>query len=218
MTYAGHRDQRWGCTSYAQHGDDFMLINLFELIGIERPSYLDLGAHHPITISNTYLLYLRGSRGVNVEANPALMAAFEAERPEDANVNVGVGVRAGHATFYMHGEKSGLNTFSLAEALKWPDASATPTLPVMTLGAIVVRYCLGRFPNILLCDIEGLDFDVLLSANFSDSYPLVICVETRKHESARMIDMLRLKRFSFYCRLGENLFFVHETVEARVFS
>ncbi len=218
MTYAGHRDQRWGCTSYAQHGDDFMLVNLFELIGIERPSYLDLGAHHPLTISNTCLLYERGSRGVNVEANPYLMAAFDAERPHDINVNCGVGIKAGAAPFYMHSDKSGLNTFSHADTLLWVNNFDVMTLPVMTLNDIVDKHCGGRFPNILLSDIEGLDYVVLYSADFSHSSPLVICVETRLNESRRMIEMLRTKSFSLYCRLGGNLFFVHDCVKARVYA
>jgi hypothetical protein len=86
MIYGGHRDQKWGPTSYAQHGDDFQILNLFNLLGIDRPTYIDLGAHHPETISNTKLLYDRGSRGINVEANPNLFKAFESQRLGDGTV------------------------------------------------------------------------------------------------------------------------------------
>ena len=78
-----------------------MLCNLFRLMGIERPGYLDLGAHHPYVISNTALLYERGSRGVNVEANPALVVAFREVRPDDVTVNVGVGPEQGTRPFYQ---------------------------------------------------------------------------------------------------------------------
>ncbi len=90
MTYEGHPDQAFGHISYSQHGEDLFLLNIFRLIGIETPSYLDLGAHHPWHISNTALMYHRGSRGVNVEANPILFEAFLTERPLDKNVNMGV--------------------------------------------------------------------------------------------------------------------------------
>lgn len=92
-----HRNQKFGRTTYAQHGEDLMICNLFSIIGVDRPGYLDLGAHHPYVISNTALLYERGSRGVNVEANPVLLDAFREARPEDVSVNLGVGPERGHS-------------------------------------------------------------------------------------------------------------------------
>ena len=76
-------DQLYGSRTYAQHGDDLAILNIFDMIGITRPSYLDIGAHDPFKISNTALLYLRGSRGINVEANPRLIEAFRVQRPDD---------------------------------------------------------------------------------------------------------------------------------------
>lgn len=213
--YSGHRDQRWGPTSYAQHGDDFMLLNLFELLGIAQPNYLDVGAHDPTTLSNTRLLYERGSRGVNVEANPKLVAAFKRERPGDIMLNVGVGPEAGSHTFYMYSDTSGRNTFSTAEVQLLEGLLTVRkmvTLPVVTLDSIVKEHFQGIWPNILSIDIEGLDYDVLERARFNGDGPpwgpIVICVETRRVETDRMSKMLKEKGYYRYCRLGENLFFI----------
>lgn len=211
--FAGHRDQRWGHISYAQHGDDFMILNLFEMIGKDKPSYLDLGAHHPLFISNTALLYERGSRGVNIEANPNLIAEFKRLRPHDVTVNVGVGPHEGKLPFYVYDFTSGRNTFSKAEVERNADKMTvqyTVDIEVKTLTQIVKEYCGGVMPDLLSVDLEGLDYDVLASYDFKKSAPKVICVETRANEIQKMRDLLDLRGFVLYCRMGENLFFVHE--------
>ncbi len=96
-----HPHQWYGGRTYAQHGDDLAIINLFNCLRIQQPSWLDIGAHHPFHLSNTALLYQRGSRGINVEANPALMEAFKLHRPEDKNVCVAV-VASRHRSARLH--------------------------------------------------------------------------------------------------------------------
>ena len=41
--------------SYSQCGEDLLVDYIFKLRGIERPSYLDIGAHDPYYLSNTAL-------------------------------------------------------------------------------------------------------------------------------------------------------------------
>src|SRR5262249_38551597 len=117
--FAGHPDQRYGHLTYSQHGEDLVFVALFEQIGVDRPSYLDIGAHHPVNCSNTALLHRRGSRGVNIDANPDVMDAFRRERPQDANINVGVAGTSGSMTFYRIDAFSGRNTFSKEAAEKF---------------------------------------------------------------------------------------------------
>jgi len=205
--------QRWGCVTLAQHGDDLMLINLCELLGLETPSYLDLGAHHPFTLSNTALLYERGSRGVNIEANETLMAAFKLYRPEDKNICIGVGTVKGGMPFYMFGEQSGINSFSKDHAfvhLAHLEVRKTVVLDVMPINDIVRNYCEGKWPDILLSDIEGMDFEVLQAADFSKSKPRIIVVEVRRGDSAHFKSLLADRGYICYCRMGENLFFIQE--------
>jgi FkbM family methyltransferase len=212
MTYQGHPSQRWGHISYAQHGDDLFLINLFELIGIDKPSYLDIGAHHPKHLSNTTLLYQRGSRGVNVEANPSLFDLFCDERKGDVNVNHGIGPVSGMMKFYMFPGDGGRNTFSVSERdqiiSEGHRVERELPVPVITINDLVRKYCHGKYPHLLTMDIEGLDFSVLESADFNDSKPEVICVETRRHQGERMKTMMSLKGYVCAIRLAENLIFV----------
>lgn len=208
-----HRDQAFGGTTYAQHGEDLMLCNVFRLMGVDRPSYLDLGAHHPYVISNTALLYERGSRGVNFEANPVLVEAFREARPEDVTVNVGVGPERGTLPFYQFSEGSGLNTFS--EAVAQSMAPRRPVrrvlhLPVLTITEIVNEYCGGVYPELLTLDLEGFDLPVLATADFSKSHPLVVVAELRGAEDEESRALMDRWGFRVLCRMMANLILVHE--------
>lgn len=212
MYHSGHPDQHFGQFTYSQHGEDLVIVNIFAQLGMEKPSYLDLGAHHPSRISNTKLLYERGSRGVNVEANPNLMREFYEQRPQDHNVCIGVSLEDGAAPLFMFDEYSGRNTLSQMEVeyvrehvgMEVKEAKIIQTKKLQT---IVDDYCRGEFPWFLNCDIEGLDFDILASTDFLGC-PAVICVEAR--DSKKMCDMMGTKRYYPYCQMGENIIFIKE--------
>lgn len=177
------REQAFGSTTYAQCGDDLYFANIFGLLKVDKPSYLDIGAHHPLDGSNTALLYQRGSRGVVVEANPDLIDNFRRERPNDTVLNVGVGPQPGTLPFYRIDTLSGRNTFSKTTAeefvRKHPQFKINDVIQVevATLNDIVQKYCDGKFPDLLSIDAEGMDFEILESADFSRSRPKVICAE-----------------------------------------
>lgn len=220
--FAGHPDQAYGGMTYAQFGEDLIVLGLFDLLGIENPSYLDVGAHHPFNISNTALLYQRGSRGINVEANPQLIEAFHRHRPEDVNLNVGVAPTAGQLDFYMIDESSGRNTFrrdvAMAFVAAHPQFSIQRVLPiqVLPLADIVAQHAGGRFPDFLSLDVEGLDYDILAATSFDTDRPLVICVEM-DHGSdptvmQRLARLLRDKGYGLYMRTVANLIMVHHSV------
>lgn len=58
--FAGSPDQGFGHITYSQFGEDLVVANIFALLGVKRPTYLDVGANHPLKGSNTALLYARG--------------------------------------------------------------------------------------------------------------------------------------------------------------
>jgi len=216
-----HPDQHYGCLTYAQHGDDLMLVNLFRLMGIEKPSYLDVGAHHPFNISNTALLYERGSRGINVEANPELIMAFKVHRPKDINLNFGVATVNGEMDFYMYSNTSGRNTLSREEVAAVKSAMGDPKkimkVKTVTINHIVDEYSGGKFPDLLTMDIEGMDLPVLRSMNLTVNSPKVICVEIRRPNTNLTRTLLQTMGYFLYCRMGENLFFIRNDLHQAVF-
>ena len=76
--------------SYAQTGEDVIVAEILlaslRLQG-RAPStinYVEIGANHPISTSNTYLLYSRfGASGLLVEADPRLIGDLRSTRSRD---------------------------------------------------------------------------------------------------------------------------------------
>ena len=63
----------FGSLCYSQEGEDMILGKIFS--GQKHGFYVDVGAHHPLRFSNTYLFYLKGWRGINIDAMPGSMVA-----------------------------------------------------------------------------------------------------------------------------------------------
>ena len=215
--YFGHPYQFFGPYTYAQHGEDLIFKNIFQLLGIEKPSYIDIGAHHPVDISNTALLYKTGSRGINIEANPCLIEAFHRERPEDINLNIGISNHEDILDFYMIDANSPVNTFDkkIAEQTimerPWLKISEVKKIKVLTLQQIISEYSNGIYPDLLTIDIEGYDYRVLKSANFKTSFPKVICVEVNNKEFPAMQELMYSYNYLPYMKTFSNTIFLHES-------
>jgi FkbM family methyltransferase len=214
-----HPDQLFGDTTYAQHGDDLVIRAIFHSLGIGNPSYLDLGAHHPQNISNTKLFYDTGSRGINVEANPILHKLFLEQRPQDINLNVGVGIKSGFQDFYMIDCESGRNSFikEVAEGfvMDYPEFAITEVrqLPIFTVEQILHH---RRVPDFLSIDIEGMDFEVLQSIDFR-RYPFkVVCVEIQPYSEEDIRTLMHNVGYYSIIKCGFNLIFVDKNLAHKV--
>src|SRR5687767_2385049 len=74
----------WASTSYAQTGEDRIIATLLD--GRSAGFYVDVGCNHPIRYSNTFDLYKRGWRGINIDANQRLIERYRRVRPRDVSV------------------------------------------------------------------------------------------------------------------------------------
>ncbi len=166
--------------SYSQCGEDVIARTLFDMLGIAHPNYLDIGAHHPHFLSNTYLFYREGSRGINVEPDPELYARFLSSRPRDLNLNVGVGESPGHLDLYVMSSRT-LNTLSENEAHLYESQGykivGKHSVEITTINKIIDQH-LGGAPDFLSVDVEGLDYMILAALDFERYRPVLICVET----------------------------------------
>ena len=186
------RSARYMRRSYSQCGEDLIIQFIFDnLVGKSKVTYMDLGAFHPFKYNNTYLAYLRGGRGINVDANPLSIQQFRKWRPRDTNVNAGVGTTSGTMPFHVMA-KSELNTFSEPEAKRMAANEGVPILKIIpvevrTFGQLLEQYSPGRTPDLLSIDVEGLDLQIVQSIDFSVHKPDVICVETIRFSSSAVV-------------------------------
>jgi FkbM family methyltransferase len=205
-----HRDQWYGGRTYAQHGDDLAILNIFGCLRISQPSYLDIGAHHPLHLSNTALLYQRGSRGINVEANPALIDEFKRLRPEDKNVCAAVLAtpQRGPTRLNRIGVYSGLNSVLPVKGHAIVDSVE---VPAFTADQIVDKYAAGCWPDLLTIDAEGLDLQILGSINYGRGGPKVVVAEAVSPAGdicAELRNLMSRKGFAVHSFAGSNMLFV----------
>lgn len=169
--------------SYAQSGEDIVLE--WYLSDREVGFYVDVGAYHPKRFSNTYRLYNRGWRGINIDANPKSMNAFRRIRPRDTNIEAAVGPSSHSLTYYIFRQPS-LNTFDRDLALQHV-AEGRPIhkeLHVTTapLVELLDKYLPANTEiDLLTVDVEGLDLEVLQSNNwarYSPRFVLAECLNT----------------------------------------
>ena len=166
---------------YSQEGEDLVLARLFE--GRTTGFYVDVGAHHPARFSNTYLLYRKGWRGINIDAMPGAMAPFRRLRPDDINLEMMVSSDPTPRTFFLFDEPA-LNTAS-EEVLRMREAKSpqhrvirTVTMTPKPLSLILSEHVPeGRRIDLMNIDVEGLDVEVLASNDWERFQPEVIVAE-----------------------------------------
>lgn len=168
--------------SYSQLGEDVVVRHVFRKLGIEHPTYIDIGANDPQRFNNTALLYETGSRGIMIEPDPDVFKEIVRKRTCDINLNIGISDTDGEADFYLCNDDK-RSTFSKEEVESITRDIPFLTFQVMkikthTIGFVIAEQCGGVFPDFLSLDVEGLDYMVLKSIDYEKSAPKVICVET----------------------------------------
>lgn len=166
--------------SFSQAGEDMILRNL--LRKIQAGFYVDVGAHHPLSGSNTHYFYrFQNWRGINIEPNPEHIGFFEKERPEDINLNIGISGQSAMLDYYVLKDGSGMNTFSLDFVEKFGGKDAIEkTIKIQThpLKDVLDKYLpKDKCIDLLTVDVEGLDMEVLQSNNWNKYRPKTIAIE-----------------------------------------
>jgi FkbM family methyltransferase len=179
-------DYKYLNLSYSQEGEDLFLLRYFNY----RPTgfYVDVGAHHPKRYSNTYAFYQLGWQGINIDAMPDSMKAFNKSRSRDINLELGVSEKADELTYHIFNE-SALNTFSKEEA-QGKDGKhhykveATKTISTLPLAHILEQYLPKNQPiDFISIDVEGLDLQVIYSNNWEKFRPHLVLIEDLKRAS-----------------------------------
>ena len=192
--------------SYSQEGEDMILRRLFEKQ--KTGFYVDVGAHHPKRFSNTYFFYKLGWRGINVDAMPGSMIAFNRMRPRDINIEKPVSNKKQLLTYYAFNEPA-LNGFS-KELSEERDGKGsyfvkfTKDIETSTLEEILDNN-LPKVQSIdfLSIDVEGLDFNVLKSTNLEKYHPKVILVEIL---NSSLVDIQVNEIYKFLTDAGYELY------------
>jgi hypothetical protein len=204
--------------SYSQCGEDLIVKFIFDRLNITKPTYIDIGAHHPYYLSNTAIFYEEGSIGVNIEPDVNSFKQFLDFRKKDINLNMGIGKGFEELDFYKL-SVSTLNTFSYEDALNSErngyKIEEVCKVGVAPLGHVIANYCDGLFPDFLNVDAEGIDEIIINQIDFNLNYPKVICIETISFsingngiKNTELIEYIISKGYILYADTNINSIFI----------
>lgn len=186
-----------GHVSYAQAGEDLVVNAIFGNLKIKEITYLDIGAYDPVYLSNTYLFYKQGHRGVLVEPNVAMCERLRAVRPQDKTLEAGIGIgKTGEADYYVMSDAS-WSTFDRAEAEQQVRVTGGKVtikevrrMPLLDVNEVMAEHFQGKAPAFVSIDAEGWHLPILKSIDFKRFRPQVICIETKVSGEHRTIGQI----------------------------
>jgi FkbM family methyltransferase len=175
VTAFGPIRRRMRTISFAQYAEDALLYTLFA--PAPRGFYIDVGAHHPWHLSNTYKLYLRGWSGITIEPNPDAAPLFASQRPRDLHLTCGIARERAELTFHRFAD-SKLNSFDAEQADRMAQKVVERVqVACLPLQDVVDQHRTDGPIDLLSVDCEGLDLDVLSSLDWARVTPTAVVVE-----------------------------------------
>jgi FkbM family methyltransferase len=207
--------------SFSQFGEDLVLEEPTNQLGVERGFYVDVGAFDPVIGSNTLLLFKRGWSGINIDVEEEKITRFRRLRPRDWNVVCGVSKEASRRTFARYGGGGSMTRMVNSEdtrSVLSNQAVDTFGMETKTLQSILDDSPFRAKPiDFLNIDCEGSDLEVLESLDFPTYQPRLVAVEAIDPTSNTKIrKFMNSQGYAMTHRLGFTSIFVPRTEVARL--
>lgn len=183
----GQYDWKYLRFSYAQLGEDLIIE---ALLPEKQGFYVDVGAFHPVQLSNTYLFYRKGWRGIEIDANPNAAMLFRRRRPRDIMVECAVGENEGTVEFNLmeSGPTAYVQGAGVEDAIKLKPPLRKLRVPCRRLDSILGEYLPpNQTIDFMSVDCEGSDLSALRSNDWDRYRPKVVGVEDWQKEGESLI-------------------------------
>jgi len=169
--------------SYAQNREDVIIDGFFS--GAKSGFYVDIGASDPVKDSVTKFFYDKGWSGINVEPNPSIYKKLQKERPRDVNVNAAVSNdSASTLSLRVYKKGDGLSTLSEDIKQEYIENTTVVTKEYRDIDVKTIKL-IELFENnnvfeiqFMKIDVEGYEYEVLKSNDWTKYRPEVICIES----------------------------------------
>lgn len=190
---------------YSQCGEDIFINDFFKKK--RRGVYVDIGAFNPIKYNNTFLLYQRNWKGINIDLNQTSIDMFNILRPKDKNICAIVDFQNKKRKVYIENLFSPLNTISK----KFSKNLSNKKIYLKTSKKF--SDLVKRQFDFLNIDIEGMDFKVLKSINLKLYKPKMICIEIFGHKNfLKVKEYLKKKNYTYIKKIGPSYFFISSKI------
>jgi len=214
-------DFRYRSRSFSQTGEDLIINFALTEIGEQNVTYLNIGANHPCSISNTYYFYNKGLSGTIIEPDPILYKKLKKKRPRDNILNFGVGFGKEIETTKLYiMSNSALNTFSLVEAKRIEETTSFKIVNDFDIELVPINLVLEEMkfiPSFISIDVESLDYEILESLDTGKYRPAIIVAETLTFEpntgekkTEKIIELMLKKKYMVYADTRLNTVFIDQ--------
>jgi len=203
----------------SQLGEEKIILDLFD--NNFKGKFVDLGCFHPTRHNNTFELYKKGWRGINVDLNPFTIELFNFLRPKDININTAISNKNEEVELYYINEFNTQNTLDKnhLEFLKSHHNVSQKQIikkKIYTekLENILKKYNFKQI-DFLNIDIEGHELKILENFDFENTYVKTICVEMIDHnekskEKNHKIRQILNKNFYLLKQLDINYIYINK--------
>ena len=161
---------------YGQFAEDVAVSKLFPKLN--NGFFVDVGCFHPLKYSNTWILYKRGWRGINIDIDQVKIDVFDLKRPEDTNIACGISNTEGEVDCYTDGEYSLTTTFDKKFASRNSKYTMQKKYSRKLTNVIDSTKYKARQIDFLNIDAEGHDFEVLSSLDLTIYKPKIVAIES----------------------------------------
>ena len=169
--------------SFAQQGEDLILDRIITRVlnwDINKTyNYIDVGAYDAVDHSVTYLLYLRGWRGIVFDPSFTTEKSFRFWRKRDKLIRAVVGDEDNTTVdFYIPNSSNGDKSLTSS---KYPPIEKIENYEKLTFKQVNLNKELRRQGidkiNFLNLDVEGAELEIINSFDFEFFKPSIIAIE-----------------------------------------
>lgn len=153
-------------------------------------------------------MFLKGWRGINIDANSDTIDLFKKSRPNDINLNYAIAEKEGEGEYFKFmdfdpaggGSGNSLSKEFKEQYEKQGLTSKSVKVQMKTLGKILSEHAINQTIDFMNVDVEGFDLQVLKSNDWAKFRPKVIAVEIWHKD----IDFDNVKKNDIYQFLRKN--------------
>jgi len=187
---------------HSQFAEDISIVRCFPKT--HKGFFVDVGCFHPIKYNNTWKLYKKGWRGINIDIDSIKIEGFNLIRSKDTNVCRAVGNQEGEVHYWKNGFYSltaSLDDDFVQNKMGYIKKSTQCSRLTSILDDSKYK---GQRIDLLSVDAEGHDLEVLRSLDFERYAPLLVAAEAH-HALFTEVSKSELYKFLVekgYCLVG----------------
>jgi FkbM family methyltransferase len=205
--------KRYLTNDYSQSGETGIIRELLQKGKDETGFFIEIGANDGITVSNTFGLIKKGWAGLSVEANPDVFKLLQRNLkryPKVKTVCVAVAPEKGPIKLYLgKNDPQGLLSTISTEHSAWFEEHRSEEyrmVPGIPLTQLLDEHGIISNPDVLIIDAEAMDYEILLSLDFTRYRPTLIVTEDYQAKNDLKFQLLKQVGYHFERQVGCNTF------------